>query len=201
MWRETQWNLEIIGSQVINLEIIGSRMRNLEIIGNLEMTWRLPSKPGVSRPNLDTHVASEWLNPCYIMFNVCVCRLVFSSQNRDTSIYPPWDILYLRCRNCIEKNYLFFFSIFALLPHYVLNFANILKKFKNVLEWQMWLLYIEFISYDSPRFLSWFEIDSDYGDISRWKKGNIMTAISTGQCPTNNMLYRTICPSQFLELF
>ena len=34
-----------------NLDIFGSRVRNLEIIGNLEMTWRLLSKSGVSRPN------------------------------------------------------------------------------------------------------------------------------------------------------
>ena len=39
---------------VCYLEIFGGRVKNLEIISHLEVTWRLPQKPGVSRQNLAT---------------------------------------------------------------------------------------------------------------------------------------------------
>ena len=39
---------------VCYLEIFGGRVKTLEIISHLEVTWRLPQKPGDSRQNLET---------------------------------------------------------------------------------------------------------------------------------------------------
>ena len=44
---------------VCYLEIFGGRVKNLEIISHLEVTWRLPQKPGVSRQNLETWQACK----------------------------------------------------------------------------------------------------------------------------------------------
>ena len=44
---------------VCYLEIFSGRVKNLEIISHLEVTWRLPQKPGVSRQNLETWQACD----------------------------------------------------------------------------------------------------------------------------------------------
>ena len=51
-----------VRSVVCYLEIFGVRVKNLEIISHLEVTWRLPQKPGVSRQNLETWQACNMYN-------------------------------------------------------------------------------------------------------------------------------------------
>ena len=48
-----------VRNAVCYLEIFGGRVKNLEIISRLEVTWRLPQKPGGSRQNLETWQACK----------------------------------------------------------------------------------------------------------------------------------------------
>ena len=79
---------------VCYLEIFGGRVKNLEIINHLEVTWRLPQKPGVSRQNLETwhacyHADSKKCSPYRAgsrMCNLCLCEKLFILKNEATVI-------------------------------------------------------------------------------------------------------------------